>query len=232
MNVVITHAYIAGTSASVAVLSNTDSLSTGNFVDNMVLGPPAAFMTGANAANLAYCGNRGSANVVGCTITSAISATSFQVNGTPQIFTVTADFTLAANTNLQTITGLSWTLAANTVQKVPFSCHLMYSQATAAVADQFGIQAASLAPTNIAAKSQADISASTFTAGNLPTLTTTTATPIVTFTPSAITTVWNADIDGMIENPSGIANTINIMAHQSNAADLLTIKRDSFCRIF
>lgn len=153
------------------------------------------------------------------------------VKGTVLYVFVASDFTLAANTNLQTITGLSWILAANTLQNVPFSCHLLYSQATAAVADQFGVQSSGLAPANLMAKAQVATSATAETDGNLPILNTTTATAIVTFTPSAITTVWNADIDGLIETQSGAQATINIMAQTSNAADLLTVKRGSFCRI-
>lgn len=161
--------------------------------------------------------------------TALVSA--IKVNGTPQFFFVAADFTTANNANLQTITGLSWTLAANAVQKVPFSCHLLYSQATAAVADQFGVQAASLAPTNFMAKGTVQTNATVFTSGNLPALTTTTATAVVTFTPSAITTIWEADLDGFIENPSGVLNTINIMVQTSAGADAVTVKKDSFCRV-
>jgi len=178
----------------------------------------------------------GTNNVTAFTIngtTQAITQTSTTLTGislaSGSIYRVTSDFTLAGNTSLQTITGLSWILPANTAANYPFSCEILYFQATAAVADQFGIQAASLAPTNIMAKADVNISASTFTAANLPTLTTTTATAIVTFTPSAITTIWNARIAGMIENPSGVANTINVMAQTSNAADLVTVKRGSYC---
>src|SRR5208282_2704866 len=132
--------------------------------------------------------------------------------GIPLSVNVTGDFTTANNTNLQAITGLTWTMPANSVLTVPFSCHLSYSQATGNVADQFGIQDVTVAPTNIFAKAQVYISASTFTAANLPLLSTTTATSIVTFTPSAITTIWNADIDGFIEQPSNAGTTaIQIM---------------------
>lgn len=145
---------------------------------------------------------------------------------------VATDFTVAANTSLQAIPGLSLILVANDPQTVPFSCHLLYSQATAAVADQFGVQTVSLAPTSIMVKAQANTSATAFTAGNVPALTTTTATPVVTFTPSATATVFSADMDGMIENASGVASTFNIMVQTSNASDLITVKRGSFCRVY
>ena len=111
---------------------------------------------------------------------------------------------------------------------VPFQCHLAYSQATAAVADSFGIQA-TVAPTNIFATGQVFTNTTAFTAGNLPTLSSTTATNIVTGTPSAITTVWNAELSGFVENPSTTANTINIMVKTATAADAVTVKRGSFC---
>jgi hypothetical protein len=149
---------------------------------------------------------------------------------TGSLYRVASDFTLAANTNLQTITGLSWTLPALTAGNYPFRCELLYSQATAAVADQFGIQTATYAATNVMAKANVMTSATAQTAANLPTLASTTATAIVTFTPSAITTVWNAHIDGLIENPSNASQqVVNIMAQTSNSADLVTVKRGSYC---
>lgn len=163
---------------------------------------------------------------------TVLNATSYLVNGTPTIVRVGADFTTAANTSLQTITGLTWTLVANLAQNVPFSCHLLYSQATGAVADQFGVQSAGLAPTLFVAKARVQTNSTAFIAQNLPGLASTTATAVVTFTPSAITTIWEADISGLIENPSGVSTAINIMAQTSNAADLLTVKRGSFCRVY
>lgn len=81
------------------------------------------------------------------------------------------------------------------------------------------------------AKGNADISVSTYTAGNVTALTTTTATNIVAFTPTAITTIWNARLAGQIENPSNaLANVINIMAKTGTAADTITVKRGSSCQ--
>jgi len=134
---------------------------------------------------------------------------------------------------LQTITGLTWTLPATTVIKVPFHCALAYSQATATAAVSFGIQSATVTPTNIFATGAIHTSATVTTNGNLPTLTSTTATAIVTGTPSAITTVWNAELFGFIENPSNASTTaINIMVKTATAGDAVTVKRGSLCRIF
>ena len=52
-------------------------------------------------------------------------------------------------------------------------------------------------------------------------------------TPSAISTIFNAYLDGFIEAPSNASvATVNIMALTGNASDALTVKRGSFCRIY
>lgn len=203
---------------------------------------------GAVSAAPSWCPTNGTGNVVRDTSPSlttpalgAATATSVnyadqtgpQVAGLQEFYIVAADFTLAANTSLQTITGLTWTMPANKALKVNFSCKLSYSQATAVVPIAFGIQDVTIAPTNIYSRGTIYTSGSVFATANLPTLTTTTATNIVTGTPSAITTIWNADLDGTIEQPSNASTSaLNIMASQSNSSDLLTIKRGSYCRIF
>jgi hypothetical protein len=154
-------------------------------------------------------------------------------SSTSNVFRVTSDFTSSSSTSLQTITGLSWVLPVNYAASYSFDCHLAYSQATP-IGDDFGIQAASLAPTNIFATGHAQISAgppSTYDDGTLATLTTTTATNIVGFTPGS-TSIYTADLHGVIENPSGVANTINIMVKQSTAGDVIVVKRGSWCRVY
>jgi hypothetical protein len=187
-------------------------------------------------ASLATSNQTGTGNLVlasGPTVANINETGSPLTNGTLRLFNVAADFTTAANTNLQTITGLSWTLASNTAQNVPFSCHLAYSQGTAAAAVSFGIQAATVSPTNIFATGAMYTSATASTGGVLATLSNTTATAIVTATPGATGTVFVADIDGLIENPSsGSANTINLMVKTATAADAVTVKRGSYCRLY
>lgn len=143
-----------------------------------------------------------------------------------------SDFTSAVNTNLQTIGVLTWNLDAS-AKKYSFHCSLMYSQATAAVAMQFGIQAATVNPTDISAKGRVDTSTSAQTSGVLSNLATTTATSIVTFTPSATATVFGADLDGSIDNPANNqGQVVNIMVQTSNSADLPTVKRGSYCTLY
>lgn len=151
--------------------------------------------------------------------------------GVPQIYYTTGNFTTAANTNLQTITGLTIPLPATTVIKMPFTCKLTYSIATAAVAMSFGLQTDTLTPTNFQGMGQMETALTTTAYGDAK-VTNTTSTTIITGTPSAITTIWNAYLDGFIENPSGAATNINVMVATSNAADLVTVYRDSWCRAF
>lgn len=137
---------------------------------------------------------------------------------------------LNSTTALQAITGLSFTLPANTALNVPFRCSLLYSQATAAVSDSFGVQDVTVAPTNIMAYGNVQTAATTLVWSNLPTLTTTTATAVVTFTPSAITTVWQADLKGFIQQPSNASSSVfQIMVSQATATDVITIKKGSYC---
>lgn len=144
---------------------------------------------------------------------------------------VAADFpTSGSGTALEAITGLTFTLPTNNAQNVPFHCYFRYSQAVGTAAVAFGIKA-SVNPTQINASGEIYTSATALTAGNLSALTTTTATAIMTGTPSAITTVWNANMRGMIENPSGAASTITFLVSTATAADLVTVKRGSYCTL-
>jgi hypothetical protein len=146
---------------------------------------------------------------------------------------VTADFTDASSTALQAITGLTWTFPRNTATNSPFECHIQYDQTVGTATVAFGIQSVTISPTNISAQGQLYTAAGAVSQGNLQTLTTTTATNIVTGTPSATTTIFNADLFGMLELPSNAsANVVNIMVSQSTGADLVVIKRGSYCKLF
>jgi hypothetical protein len=148
-----------------------------------------------------------------------------------QILRVTADFTTAANTNFQTPSGMSITLPANTALNMAFDCHWSYSQATAA-ADSFGIQSATIAPTSIMGTATMGTSATAGTSGTLLALASTTATAIVTATPTGATNLI-LDMHGMVENPSNAsANIINFMVKQGTAANVIVIKRGSWCKVF
>jgi hypothetical protein len=149
---------------------------------------------------------------------------------------VTADFTTAASTALQTITGLTWTLPASLAVNYSFHCSFNYSIATANVAVAFGVQGATTAPTSISAHGTiwTANTAGALTPGQLTALNTTTATNVMTATPTAaVTTIMNADMDGTIEAPSNASPTVlNIMVSTANASDLVTVKRGSYCALY
>lgn len=146
---------------------------------------------------------------------------------------VTSDFVDSTTSTLMAITGLTWTLPTSKAVNVSFHCSLLFSQATAAVSDSFGIGVTGTAPTQANASGVAFISASTLTAGTLTALASTTPTAVVTFTPTAITTVWRAELDGTIEQPSNATpGVFNIYASTSTGADNFTVKRGSYCSLF
>lgn len=145
-------------------------------------------------------------------------------------YTVPSNFTTANNSSLQAITGLVVT-TPTAAQNYSFHCALAYSQATANVAVAFGIQAATIAPTNIFATGTIQTNTTAFSAGTLATLATTTATNIVSATPGATATNFKAELDGTIELPAG-ENTINFMVSTATGTDAVTVLRGSYCELF
>jgi len=146
---------------------------------------------------------------------------------------VTGNFTTAANTNLQTITGLTFNFPA-VAKNWEFTCDLTYSQATGAAAVAFGIQAATNNPTNIYATGIEQITVgppATVVTGTLATLATTTATNIVSGTPGAQATNYTVHLGGMLELAAS-ANAVNIMVSTATSGDAVTVLRGSSCRLF
>jgi hypothetical protein len=66
-NLIITHSYIAGSSATTLLLDNEDPNASIRFLDNLVFGTPGVFRTGTYYANIKYCGNSGT-GVGGCVL--------------------------------------------------------------------------------------------------------------------------------------------------------------------
>ena len=210
--------------------TNASNITTGTLSTARLTG------TGAGLVVLAT-----SPTIITPTISGALggaATSSGAVQMSNNVFRVISDFTTASNTGLQTITGLTWTLAANTAQNVNFHCAGAYSVATAVVKPSFGIQAATVAPTNIFAVGHVQTSAAATmvqTESVLPTLSSTTATAVVTANSSvaALATNYVWWMDGMIENPSNAStNVINIMVSTPTAADAITVKRGSYCSIY
>lgn len=173
---------------------------------------------------------RAAGEVSPCSNANCNDAAGFIYGTTNKVF-VAADFTTAANTSLQTITGLTISPASTQAHSVTFHCSFNYSQATANVAVAFGIQAATNAPTNIGANGTIWTSTTAATSGTLTGLNTTTATNVVSATPSATATVFKAELDGTFELAAS-ANTFNVMVSTANASDLVTVKRGSYCTFF
>jgi hypothetical protein len=145
-----------------------------------------------------------------------------------------SDFTDANASGLQAITGLSFTLVANTAQNRHVDCNIMWSQATN-VADTFGIQDVSLAPTMIDAYGTMSVAGPAAVISNeqygvLTNLTTTTATGIVTATPT-VATVNYADLHITVQQPSGVSSVLQIMVQQATAADVIVVKAGSSCHL-
>jgi hypothetical protein len=82
------------------------------------------------------------------------------------------------------------------------------TRTVAAVAVAFGFQDATIAPTNLGAWGRMGTNTTVFTAGTLAASATTTATSVVSATPSAITTIWPAELHFFIEQPSNASTSV------------------------
>jgi len=146
---------------------------------------------------------------------------------------LTSDFTDSNASGLQVITGLAITFPA-IAKNYSFHCSLSYSEATPIASDQFGVASLTTAPTNL--KAQAHVTttegaAAAQTTGNSGNITTTTPTSIVTFTPVG-TGEKPVEIDGAIEVAGGGVSILQIYVTNGTAADVIVIKRGSYCRAF
>lgn len=140
---------------------------------------------------------------------------------------LTNDFTSSSSTNFQN-TGLGWTMEAGYVQAVPFTCYIMYSQAIQ-VSVSFGIQDVTVAPSHLDAMGWMGTSTTNQTMGSLINLTTTTATAIVTASPTT-GNINNVVLSGVIQQAYNTSSSaINIMVKQATAADVVIIKSGSYC---
>jgi hypothetical protein len=166
--------------------------------------------------------------------TTTVNGLGFLQSGSAR---VTADATYGTGGNvitttaLTTIPGLTWNVPA-VAQAYKIDCDLLYTQATAAAANSFAIQAATNAPTRFTGMAQAQITVgppSTYTSGNGTTSGTGTLT-LLTFTPGVAATLYEAHIHALLVNAAN-ANAVNILAATGNIGDLLTIKQDSSCHI-
>lgn len=144
---------------------------------------------------------------------------------------LTGDFTSANASGLQVITGLSFTLP-NAANNFGFECNIKYSQATPSANDQFGVASLTTAPTNLTADASplfTNVSAVAY--GDSGNISNTTPTAIITFTP-AVTNVLGVTLRGTIETAGGGASTLQFYVTNGTAANVIVIKRGSYCRLF
>jgi hypothetical protein len=150
---------------------------------------------------------------------------------------LTTDFTDTSSASLQNVTGLSFTLPANTARNYEVDCNLMWSQATfTGITDQFGLQDVTVAPTRIdgyglmsVAGPGAVITNAIY--GVLTNLTTTTATSIVSAIPT-VATINFSQLHFTVQQPSNASTSVlQIMVSQSTAADVIVVRAGSSCRL-
>jgi hypothetical protein len=147
---------------------------------------------------------------------------------------LTADASGITATTPGTIVFTWGALPAN--RNYPFHCEIIYSQSTAAVAgDGIAVQGATNAPTRLDAWGKIDVTDPASTnytgsAGSLLNLNTTTATSVVTATPGASGTVYQATLSGLIQVGAS-ASTFNVLMFTGNVSDAVVPKAGSFCTL-
>jgi len=152
------------------------------------------------------------------------------IGGGPTLALLT-NFTDSNASGFQNITGLSVTLPSGQAQNVPLQCNIQFTQATQ-VSDSFGVKD-SVAPTRIdgyGLMSLAGAGVVPLTYGNLTNLTSTTATAIVTGTPS-VSTANLVQLYFTVQQPASTttAPIIQIVESQATAADTIVNLAGSSC---
>jgi hypothetical protein len=146
------------------------------------------------------------------------------------------DFTDSTSGSLQLVTGLSYTLPTSKAANYSFHCALIYDQTSAVVVDQFGVGVTGTAPTQLNAGATVQLTAgppSTYASGTLLALASTTPTLVVSFTPGVAATMYRAELDGTIEQPSNATpGVFSIYAFTTTGTDNLVVKRGSYCSLF
>lgn len=232
---------IAGCSAGAAGALCFDS--TGGNVRTNIAGVTSGFIVGAQsvvAANSVLKSGNGVTLIAAASSIAddAKDITSAEIASLGNRVALTSDFTFNTNTALALITNgagneLKWTLPTSKALNVSFHCGLLYSQATAAAADAFGIGITGTAPTQANAFGITYTSTTVLVAGNLTALASTTPTNVVAFTPSASATIFEANLDGTVEQPSNATpGVLGIYVLTGNTADAITVKRGSYCSLF
>lgn len=165
-------------------------------------------------------------------------------NGSNEVFGVTSGGLVSATANTQRLTADSSAITATTPgtaewtwstlvksSNYSFDCRILYSQATAAGGVGFSVQSATTAATRLDAWGKIYTNnTGTSAEGSALNITTTTATSVISGTPSATATVYQAELSGTIQTGT-TAGTLNVLVYTGNASDAVTIKAGSYCTI-
>jgi hypothetical protein len=144
-----------------------------------------------------------------------------------------SDYTQTASAQTA-ITGLSWTLPANTAANYQFSCLIVGNEATSTTVQTFSINDVTVAPTGGIAGGWAVATNGTAFIGSksLGSITATGSQTAVTFTPSATGANFLVHIDGMIEQPSNASTSVfQIELGVGGGTNTVTLKKDSYCTL-
>lgn len=180
----------------------------------------------------ALCSNTGTVPYTAVGVGGA-TCTTLNFVKTAQTLQVTgSDFTCTTGcTSLATITGLSVALPT-VATNWSFTCDLIIDQATAAAADQIGVQTATNASTNLAATAIAYTAAAVSTSGSLVGASSTASQSVLTFTPGATGTNLPLHLAGTVEGTSTSGTTLNIQILTGSSSDAITVKRGSSCYVY
>ncbi len=147
----------------------------------------------------------------------------------PYLVRLASDFTDANSAGLQAITGLSFSLPS-VAANYSYHCAVQYTQATPSANDQFGVASLTTAPTNLTMEGLVAQSGAVAVYASA-TITNTTPTASVTFTPASAA-ILGAHFEGTIEAAGGGASTLQFYILNGTDADVITIKKDSYCVLF
>jgi hypothetical protein len=154
--------------------------------------------------------------------------------GTTKVF-LGSDFTSANASGLQAITGLGCALpnlGGNASPVTSFQCSILYSQATPVAGDQFGVTYTTTTTNFNAWGMVATATGATtpFTTGSALAIAANTPTSVVTFQP-ANTGLNVAQVWGTLE-PGAASGTLQLYVTNGTAADVIVVKRGSYCQFF
>jgi len=219
--------FIAGNASSTgfAVQNSTTGISiSGNRIQTLSIGYNIGSSVTINTKGNAY------SSITTCFTGVAQTPDVTDCLGLPSNGTIYVTSPVTTTFTSANITGLAWTVPANTATNIPFSCSIIYSQATGTASVSFGLLAGS-APTyqSYNASMQTSATAQTSSAGSAAGVT---SLGLVAATPSATSTTYGVVIKGLIEQASGTSNTYQLTIGTANSSDAVTVQRDSYCTLF